>query len=230
MFIDHIYQLLGQSLLTIIFIILILIITALLLGKYIIQKEDRIIFPRFIIFVIDIFYLPIKKLCRIFNIDDTIVDEIGVNIRNKINRSQFIKIPANKTLIFLPHCLRHIDCKAHLQKDGLICTECGKCSIGIIKKKAEILGYKIYIVPGSSFIKNIVKKSNFEAVIGIACYEDLNQTMMNLSKFHPQGAVLTKTGCFETKVDIKSALEIINSKISDQNTTTNDDNNDSEFR
>ncbi len=209
---DYIYQLLGQSLLTLIIIILILIITALFLGKYLIKK-DIVIFPRFIMVVIDLFYSPIKKLCRIFNIDDTIVDEIGVNIRNKINYPKFINIPANKTLIFLPHCLRHRDCESQLQKDGLICSECGKCAIGIIKKKAELLDYKLYIVPGSSFVKNIVKKTDFEAVIGIACYEDLNQIMMSLSKFYPQGAVLNKTGCFETKVDIKSVLKIINSKV-----------------
>lgn len=214
MLVDSIYQLLGQGIITVIAIILVLIIVALVLGKYLLKK-DIVIFPRFIIFVIDLFYSPIKKLSRLFNIEDTLVDEIGVKVRNSVNRSKFIKIPANETVIFMPHCLRHRECKANLEKDGLICTDCGKCAIGVIKKKAEPLGYKIYIVPGSSFVKKIVKEKEFKAVIGIACYEDLNQIMMILSKFHPQGALLKTTGCFETKVDIKSALEIINSKIVD---------------
>ena len=221
MLVDLFYQLLGQGILTVIAVILVLIAVVLLLGKYII-KSNIVIFPKFIIFVIDLFYSPIKKLSRALNIEDTLVDEIGVKVRNSVNRSKFVNIPASETVIFLPHCLRHRDCKANLEKDGLICTDCGKCAIGVIKKKAEPLGYKLYIVPGSSFVKKIVKEKEFKSVIGIACYEDLNQIMMILSKFHPQGALLTSTGCFETRVDMKSALEIINSKIVD-----NDDNQSS---
>ncbi len=221
MIVDSIYQLLGQGILTIIAIILILIVIALILGKYLLKK-DIVIFPRFIIFVIDLFYSPIKKLSRVFNVEDTLVDEIGVKVRNDVNHSKFIKIPANKTLIFLPHCLRHRECKANLAKEGLICTNCGKCAIGAIKKKAEPMGYRIYIVPGSSFVKKIVKENKFEAVIGIACHEDLNQLMMILSDYCPQGVLLTKKGCFETKVNMKNALKIINSKI-----VENDDSNQS---
>ena len=42
--------------------------------------------------------------------------------------------------------------------------------------------------------------------------EDLNQMMMLLSDFCPQGVLLKKTGCYETKVDVKEVLDIINSK------------------
>lgn len=93
-----------------------------------------------------------------------------------------------------------------------IITECGKCSIGVIKKKADKLGYSLYIVPGSSFVKKIVKENNFKAVIGVACHEDLNQMMMLLSDYCPQGVLLSKTGCFETKVDIKKVFEKLDSK------------------
>ena len=74
------------------------------------------------------------------------------------------------------------------------------------------MGYSLYIVPGSSFVKKIVKENNFKAVIGVACHEDLNQMMMLLSDYCPQGVLLSKTGCFETKVDIKKVFEKLDSK------------------
>lgn len=205
------YQILGQIVVSLIFIIIILIAVALVLG-YLLLKKNMLVLPKLTIFLIDLLYSPLKKVLKILNKDESIIDKIGVRVRNKVNRDRFREIPANETLIFLPHCLRHRDCEAFLQETGLICTECGKCSIGVIHKKANKLGYKTYIVPGSSFVKKIAKEQKFKAVIGVACYSDLNQIMMILSDFYPQGALLTKTGCFETKIDLKSLLKIMDSK------------------
>ncbi|MCC7552870.1 MAG: DUF116 domain-containing protein [Methanobacteriaceae archaeon] len=208
---ESIYQLLGQSIILVVIVLIILFLLAILLGKILI-KNDILIFPQLIIFVLDIFYSPLKKVAKTLKFDESLIDHIGVEVRNNVNRAKFLKIPPEKKLIFLPHCLRHRECEAILNETGLVCTRCKKCSIGFIMEKAEPMGYKSFIVPGSSFVKKIVKENKFEAVVGIACYEDLNQTMMNLSDFHPQGAVLSRTGCYETKVDVKSVLEVINYK------------------
>lgn len=208
---DYLYQFLGQSIVIVIIIVFILFIIALILGK-ILLKNDILIFPRFILFIIDVFYSPLKKLAKALNFDESLVDTVGVQVRNHVNKKKFDEIPPEKKLIFLPHCLRPRDCEAVLQKEGIICKDCTKCSIGVIKRKAEPMGYKIYIVPGSSFVKKIVQEKKFEAVLGVACHEDLNQMMMMLSDFHPQGVLLTRTGCFETKVDVKSIFEKIGYK------------------
>ncbi len=160
----------------------------------------------------DLLYSPFKTISRILKLDEHLIDNIAIKVRDEINKEKFRHVPAEKTLIFLPHCLRHRDCPATLQKEGLNCTKCGLCSIGAIKKKADSLGYKLYIVPGSSFVKKIVKENNFQAVIGVACHEDLNQVMMLLSDFCPQGVLLEKTGCFETKVNVKKVIEKLDSK------------------
>jgi hypothetical protein len=161
---------------------------------------------------VDLLYSPFKTIAHFLKLDDDLIDNIAIKVRDDINKERFKEIPAEKTLIFLPHCLRHRDCPAPLQKEGLNCSECGLCSIGVIKKKALPLGYKLYIVPGSSFVKKIVMENKFQAVLGVACHEDLNQMMMLLSDFCPQGVLLEKTGCFETKVNIKKIFEKIDSK------------------
>ncbi|WP_407413655.1 DUF116 domain-containing protein [Methanobrevibacter sp.] len=206
-----IYTFLGQLLVLIAIIVVILFIIALVFGRMFIKK-DIVIFPKAILFIIDTLYSPFKSIAKLLKLDDHLIDNMSIEIRNDLNKKKFKDIPANKTLIFLPHCLRHRDCPATLQKEGINCTCCGLCSIGVIKKKAQPKGYKIYIVPGSSFVKKIVMENKFKGVIGVACHEDLNQVMMLLSDFSPQGVLLTKTGCYETKVNISEVLELIDSK------------------
>ena len=208
---DSIYMLLGQILVLVVVIIVILFIIVLIFGKFIVKIEGNV-FPKFILFVVDLLYSPFKTIARLLKMDEHYIDNLAIRVRDDINKEKFKKVPAEKTLIFLPHCLRHKNCPATLQKEGLNCTKCGLCSIGVIKKKADPLGYKTYIVPGSSFVKKIVRENKFKAVIGVACHEDLNQVMMLLSDFCPQGVLLKKTGCFETTVDVKEVFEKIDSK------------------
>ena len=211
MVIESFYTFLGELVVFIAIIIVILFIAVLILGVFFARKNE-IKFPRFLLFVLDILYSPFKSIAKLLKLDEHLIDDISIKVRDDINREKFRQIPAEKTLIFLPHCLRHKDCPATLQKEGLNCTECGLCSIGVIKKKSEPLGYKLYIVPGSSFVKKIVMENKFKAVIGVACHEDLSQMMMLLSDFCPQGVLLEKTGCFETKVNVKKVFEKIDSK------------------
>ena len=210
-FIDSFYMFVGQLVVFLIVIIAILIIIFLILALFM-AKKNQIKFPRFLLYIVDLLYSPLKTIAHFLNLDDHLIDDIAIKVRNDLNKEQYRKIPADKTLIFLPHCLRHKDCPATLQKEGLNCTECGLCSIGVIKKKAEPMGYKLYIVPGSSFVKKIVMENKFQTVLGVACHEDLNQMMMLLSDFYPQGVLLEKTGCFETKVNVKKVFEKIDSK------------------
>ena len=211
MFIDSFYMFLGQLVVSLAVLIVILFIVVLILGV-LIARKNKIKFPRFVLFVVDLLYSPFKTIARVLKLDEHLIDDIAIKVRDEINKEKFKEIPAEKTLIFLPHCLRHKDCPATLQKEGLNCTECGLCSIGVIKKKSEPMGYKLYIVPGSSFVKKIVMENKFNAVIGVACHEDLNQMMMLLSDFCPQGVLLEKTGCFETKVNVKKVFEKLDSK------------------
>ncbi len=210
--IEIVYTLLGEIVVILAILIVILFLFSIFFGKLILKK-GIVILPKVTLFIINTLYSPFKSIAKLLKLDAHLIDDISIEIRNDINKKKFTKIPASKTLIFLPHCLRHRDCPATLQKEGIKCTCCGLCSIGVIKRKAQPLGYKLYIVPGSSFVKKIVLENRFEAVIGIACHEDLNQMMMLLSDFCPQGVLLKKTGCFETKVDVSEVLDKINSKI-----------------
>ncbi len=203
-----IFEIIGESFVLIIVLIVLLLFVVIILGQLLIHK-DKLIFPKLLIFISDIFYTPLKWLAVKLGFDENMIDQIGVAVRNQVNKSKFKKIDNERKILVLPHCLRSGKCKARLDETGLVCSECGRCSIGEIKEKAESIGYKVFIVPGSSFVKKIMKTYEFDSVVGVACYEDLNLTMMKMNNFSPQGVLLSKTGCFETEVNVENVLQKI---------------------
>ncbi|MEW6010322.1 MAG: DUF116 domain-containing protein [Euryarchaeota archaeon] len=206
MLLSEFYQIFGQMVFLAGASLIILLLITLILGK-ILLKQDKLIFPRLLLFTIDLFYGPFKKFSEIIGLDEKIVDHIGVEVRNKVNQKQFEKIKPQDKLLILPHCLRSLDCEATLESSGLVCNHCKKCVIGVLKEKGEEMGYKVFIIPGSTFLQKIAEKNNFKAVLGVACYQDLNLSMMKLARFSPQGVVLSRDGCIKTKVDPKAVLE-----------------------
>jgi hypothetical protein len=208
MFSESLFQTFGQIAIIFIFVLIIILVLALILGVVLIKK-NKLIFPKLIIFALDFLYSPLKKLSIYLGFDDIMVDHIGVELRNQVNQNKFKEIDNKKKILIFPHCLRHPECKAPLNETGIICNCCGKCAIGVVKPKAEKMGYKVFIIPGSTFVNKIVKENDFDGVLGIACYEDLNKSMMKLSNFNPQGVLLSRAGCFKTKVDVKTVLEKI---------------------
>ena len=200
------YQIFGQIVFILAIVMLTLLSVTLMLGKLLI-KEDKLVFPRLLLFTIDVFYGIFKKFSENVSVDAKIVDQIGVEVRNKVNAKFYKKIEPQEKIVVLPHCLRHADCEAKLESSGLVCKDCNRCVIGVIKTKAEEKGFKVFIIPGSTFLKKILENNDFKAVLGVACYQDLNLAMMKLSKFSCQGVPLLEDGCINTKVDVKAVLE-----------------------
>lgn len=200
------YQIFGQIVFILGLLLLGLLSTTLILGKILI-RDNKLIFPRLLLFTIDVFYGLFKKFSENVGVDGKIVDQIGVEVRNKVNEKLFNRINSQDKILVLPHCLRHSDCEANLETSGLVCKNCNRCVIGVLKDKGEELGYQVFIIPGSTFLKKIIEKNKFKAVLGVACYQDLNLGMMKLSKFSCQGVPLSRDGCVNTKVDPRAVLE-----------------------
>lgn len=200
------YQIFGQIVFILAIVLLTLLSVTLILGKLLL-KEDKLVFPKLLLFTIDMFYGIFKKFSENVGVDGKIVDQIGVEVRNKVNEKVYKHVEPQEKIVVLPHCLRSTECEAKLESSGLVCNNCNRCVIGVIKNKAEEKGFQVFIIPGSTFLKKIIEKNNFKAVLGVACYQDLNLSMMKLSKFSCQGVPLLKDGCINTKVDVKAVFE-----------------------
>jgi len=203
------YTLLGQVIVILFIILLILISITLILGYYLIRR-NKLIFPSLLLFTHSLTYPAIKRILIYLKFNDLIIDQIGIDLRNKVNQDKFSKLDAKDVIMVLPHCLRATNCPAILGESGIECVCCGKCCIGTIKKISNEKGIDVYIVPGSTFIKNVIKKRSFKGVIGVACPVDLNVSMTSLESFTPQGVYLLKDGCINTIVDVDDVIDLIN--------------------
>jgi len=130
------YQILGQLVFIVGLFLLVLLSTTLILGRMQI-KENRLIFPRLLLFTVDVFYGLFKKFSEQVGVDGKIVDQIGVEVRNKVNEKLFNKIKPKDKILVLPHCLRHAECQANLETSGIVCKNCNKCVIGVLKIKEK---------------------------------------------------------------------------------------------
>ncbi|MDK2891830.1 MAG: uncharacterized protein PWQ49_222 [Methanohalophilus sp.] len=153
------------------------------------------------------FYSPSKWVCKVLQIRDTLVDEILIEVRNAVMRNDFIH-NNDRRIILLPQCLRNSDCCARCDPIfGYECKQCGKCDIGTVYKVAQSKGFKVFVIPGGSFVKKIIKQYKPRSCIGVACYTELSESMEEVSFMPVQGIPLLKDGCFETKVDVDEVIK-----------------------
>ena len=202
-----VYVIVGE-----IFIVLVILAAALILAAVSLAIYKRDLFPRFTLFVLNLFYQPSKLFLGYFHINPIIVDEIGIALLNSIYKDAYGNTPMDKRLLFLPQCLRNIECPAKTSpQEGIICKECGRCEIAEIKRMCDEHGINICIAPGGEFVKRAVRDKKPMAAMGVACQHDLYETMRYVtSKGVPMiGVVLLKTGCVMTEVNWGDVREML---------------------
>lgn len=204
------------SVLGVLFVIIIIILGILLLMAtvliYYIVKKKKIILPRTTLFLLDTLYYPLKRLVVSFNLEESVVDRIEIDIRNKILMNEYFSSKMKDRIVVFPYCLRSIECKAQVSPEvGVKCIKCGKCKIGDFKEICDNNSIKVFIAPGGSFVKRVLKRHPNSSVLLVACHVELNEMMRIVSskRIPEYGILLEKTGCVETDVDMELVKEIL---------------------
>jgi len=151
----------------------------------------------------------VKKALSFADVDEEAVERAYIEFKNQINEKEFKETAPEDRVLFLPHCLRDLEkCQAKQTAKGLECQNCGACSIGPLKDKAEYLGYNVYIVPGGSLVRKITKEEKPKAVLGVACYEEVEAGIMAMEKHGviTQAVLLEEDGCVNTKVNEEKVI------------------------
>ncbi len=153
----------------------------------------------------------LKSFLYKMDIDEETYDRVYVHLKNNSLEEKVSQVGFENRIVLLPHCLMSPNgCEAENGKYGYKCKKCGGCVIEEIVEIAEDLGYKdIFIVPGSSMAKNILKKMDPDAVISVACFSELVEGFeaSHVYSIPIQGIPLSKEGCMNTEVDIEEVKE-----------------------
>lgn len=199
------YNLIGQALFISMLVSFILSGMALLVSRRSLKRS--VYLAGFYADVLDFFYLPLRHVFLKFS-DTRVLDKWMASLKNRAHKSAFAK--TKKRIILAPHCMRSLDCPAHSTQTGIQCKSCGKCVFTQLKKDAEKYGYKVFILTGSSYVKNILKMESADGVLLIACDYEINKVMRALKgkKVTTYGVTMENDGCFGTVVDYQKVLGV----------------------
>src|SRR5262249_50736882 len=91
-------------------------------------------------------------------IDATYRDYIGVLVSNEVWMDHLAAVPFDRRLLLLPKCLRVEDkCPAPFDEFGLLCKQCGLCTIQDLQEEAERLGYAVLVAEGSALVMALIQ-------------------------------------------------------------------------
>ena len=145
-------------------------------------------------------------------LDPAYRDFCGVLISNESWRDILATIPFHRRLMLIPVCLRHEkECPAPFDEFGLLCKQCGKCSIHELKEEAERLGYAMLIAEGTPIVLKLIETGQIDAVVGVSCLNVLERVFPYMETAAAPGIAipLLQDDCADTNIDIDWLWDVI---------------------
>jgi hypothetical protein len=206
---NHLIYIIGEITVIVILGALVISFILVIISLYSIRQK-KLYFPKLIKSGLVFLEGLMKAMFRFLGLEDREMLSFFIKLHNSMNEPEFTRIPVTERAIFMPQCLRSSQCPAHLTPEGLKCRNCGQCTIGETRVLLERLGYKIFIVPGSSFIKRMVKKYRPKAIIGVGCLAEVKEGIDMADKMGlvVMGIVTLKEGCVETIINWADLYEV----------------------
>lgn len=146
-------------------------------------------------------------------------DYIGVLINNEMWRETLASVPFEKRLLLLPKCLRvESKCPAPFDEFGLLCKQCGLCSIQDLQAEAERLGYAVLVAEGSAIVMSLIQTGKIEAIVGVSCLSVLERAFPYMEAAAVPGVAvpLLQDDCIDTTVDLDWVWDYIHLTSADQ--------------
>lgn len=146
-------------------------------------------------------------------------DYLGVLLNNEMWREQLAAVPFERRLLLLPKCLRvESKCPAPFDEFGLLCKQCGLCTIQDLQAEAEKLGYATLVAEGSAIVMALIQTGKVEAIVGVSCLSVLERAFPYMEAAAIPGVAipLLQDDCLDTTVDLDWVWEYIHLTSDDQ--------------
>lgn len=160
-----------------------------------------------------------RKILGEIGYDEIYLHYTAVTLNNEMWRETLATIPYERRLLLMPKCLRVEEkCPAPFDEFGLLCKQCGLCSIQDFQNEAEKLGYAVLVAEGSAIVMSLIQTGQIEAIVGISCLPVLERTFPYVEAAAiPSIAVpLLQDDCINTTVDIDWVWDYIHLTSDDQ--------------
>jgi geranylgeranyl diphosphate synthase type II len=149
--------------------------------------------------------LHANRIVEELNLDPIHRDYTGILFSNELWREALATIPYERRLLLMPKCLRvESKCPAPFDEFGLLCKQCGLCTIQDFQNEAERLGYAVLVAEGSAVVMSLIQTGKIEAIVGISCLPVLERTFpyVEAAAIPAVAVPLLQDDCIDTTVDI----------------------------
>jgi geranylgeranyl diphosphate synthase type II len=160
-----------------------------------------------------------EKIIETSGYDPIFIDYCGVLLSNEMWRETLATIPFERRLLLMPKCLRVEDkCPAPFDEFGLLCKQCGLCTIQDFQEEAERLGYAVLVAEGSAVVMSLIQTGQIEAIVGVSCLPVLERTFpyMEAAAIPGIAVPLLQDDCINTTVDIDWVWDVIHLTADDK--------------
>ncbi len=159
------------------------------------------------------------RVMSLLNCDPLYRDYVGVLLNNEMWRESLAGVPFERRLLLLPKCLRvESKCPAPFDELGLLCKQCGLCSIQDLQLEAERLGYAVLVAEGSAVVMSLIQTGKIEAIVGVSCISVLERAFPYMEAAAIPGVAipLLQDDCIDTTVDLEWVWDYIHLTADDK--------------
>lgn len=140
------------------------------------------------------------------------IEYAAVLLNNAMWHEQLASVPYGRRLLLMPKCLRvEATCPAPFDEFGLLCKQCGQCSIQDLQEEAERLGYAVLVAEGSAIVMSIIGTGKIDAIVGVSCLSVLEKAFPYMESAAIPGIAipLLQDDCKDTNVDLDWIWDVI---------------------
>jgi geranylgeranyl pyrophosphate synthase len=153
-----------------------------------------------------------QAVVALAGVDPVYTDYVGILLNNEVWTEQLATVPFDRRLLLLPKCLRVEDkCPAPFDEFGLLCKQCGLCTIQDLQEEAERLGYAVLVAEGSALVMALIQSGKIDAIVGVSCLSVLERAFPYMEAAAIPGVAipLLQDDCKDTAVDIDWVWSVV---------------------
>jgi geranylgeranyl pyrophosphate synthase len=177
-------------------------------SRYVDERRESIVPP----LVMDELRNHADAVVALAGADGAYRDYVGVLLNNEVWTEHLATVPFDRRLLLLPKCLRVEDkCPAPFDDFGLLCKQCGLCTIQDLQEEAERLGYAVLVAEGSALVMALIQSGKIDAIVGVSCLSVLERAFPYMEAAAIPGVAipLLQDDCKDTAVDIDWVWSVV---------------------
>lgn len=162
--------------------------------------------------VVKYLFPAIISIGNLIGIDRDQLQQSFIALNNQLVDAKKLRVPAEKTLILLPHCIQMFDCSIKITGDVAKCIRCGRCDISGLLELANAYGIEMAVATGGTLARKLIVEKRPKLIVAVACERDLTSGIRDSYPL-PVIGVLNKRPhgpCFNTHIllpEVELALQ-----------------------